>query len=127
MFAAANQGALRSQDFGKTWSWVWKRGVIFGFAVKGSNLVSFSSADHVYEGWNEGTHWINLRTNFTPPVIFRVTPSSGVKLIYPWENVFRSLRNKEAFHSDGLPSNGSFMEILETPYGILVGSSFNGC
>jgi hypothetical protein len=127
LYAGTNQGALRSQDAGKTWSWIWKKGAIFGFAAKGSNLVSFASADHIYEGWNEGTSWINLNTNFAPPVTFHITPSSGAKLIYPWENVFRSLRNKEPFRSNGLPDNASFMEILETPFGILVGVSFDGC
>ena len=128
LYAATNLGALQSHDLGRTWSWAWQdTGAVFDFAVNGSKLVSFTSNKRVYETTSAGTYWVNLGKNhFTPPSTFRITTSSGEQLIYPWKNVFKSLRNNTPFRSDGLPAETSFMKILATPYGILVGVGFNG-
>lgn len=127
IFAATNLGALRSPDSGRTWVWSSRGGAMFELASSGSNLYSVTSSTSVSQSLDMGKYWIPLSTNFTPPTTFKITPASGLLLIHPWKKVFRSLRNNEPFRYDGLPANTSFTEVLETPYGILVAASYNGC
>jgi len=128
IFAATNLGALRSTDFGKTWSWIWKERAVLNLALEGNRLITFDIPfGKIYIGVDYGTFWMPSFDLPYTQLIFRITPASSPLLISTWKNEFKSLRTTRTFRYDGLPEKKSFSKILVTPYGILVAVSADGC
>lgn len=123
LLAATNQGVLASKDYSTTWNWVFRGGAINTLAADDKEIYLMDFFGTVYRSNTSDFIWLKADMYLPLQYTFKLTPTSRKFLSIGWKGAFRRLNGvQNVVHTNGLPEDIAFTELLDTPFGLLAGA-----